>query len=153
MEQPQERKHEIICLGMAKGFKGIAERLSADRPPVGAGLVPARRGGPCVRPMLNNAGEMLERICIETFNNFENAAIDKYIVMPNHFHGIIVPKGGHKARPYDWRYYIRIQIVVIGTEAFKEYEGIECRSTKMANGRHKYLICKKTMVVGAISTA
>ena len=50
---------------------------------VGAGLVSAQL-------VLNNAGEMIERICIETFNNFENAAIDKYIVMPNHFHGIIV---------------------------------------------------------------
>jgi len=71
--------------------------------PVGAGLVSAQM-------VLNNAGEMIERPCIETFNNFEYAAIDKYIVMPNHFHGIIVSKGGHKARPYDWRYYIRIQI-------------------------------------------
>jgi len=53
---------------------------------------------------------MIERICIETFNNFENTAIDKYIVMPIHFHGVIVPKGGHKTRPYDCRYYIRIQI-------------------------------------------
>ena len=44
---------------------------------VGAGLVSAQL-------VLNNAGEMIERICIETFNNFENAANDKYIVMPNH---------------------------------------------------------------------
>ena len=41
---------------------------------VGAGLVSAQM-------VLNNAGEMIERICIETFNKFENAAIDKYHVV------------------------------------------------------------------------
>ena len=48
--------------------------------------------------LLNNAGEMIERICIETFSNFENAAIDKYIVMPNNFHGIIVINASPRAR-------------------------------------------------------
>ena len=50
----------------------------------GAGLVSAQ-------------GKMIERSCIETINNFENAAIDKYIVMPNHFNGIIVINASPRA--------------------------------------------------------
>jgi len=57
---------------------------------VGAGLVSALM-------IMNDAGEMIERIYVETINSFENVAIDKYIVMPNHFHGTIMIKDDQRA--------------------------------------------------------
>lgn len=38
--------------------------------------------------ILNDAGEMVDRIYNELIN-YHNMIIDKYVIMPNHFHGII----------------------------------------------------------------
>jgi len=41
----------------------------------------------------NDAGKMVERQCQELIYRFDNIKSDKFIVMPNHFHGIINPVG------------------------------------------------------------
>ena len=50
---------------------------------VGADLVSART-------QLNYAGQMIEKVFLETVQSFENIIADKYVVMPNHFHCILV---------------------------------------------------------------
>ena len=50
---------------------------------VGADLVSARME-------LNHAGHMIENILFETVHSFDDMIVDKYIIMPNHFHCIIV---------------------------------------------------------------
>ena len=42
---------------------------------------------------LNDAGQMVERWWDELGNKFPSAEPDEYVVMPNHFHGIIVIVG------------------------------------------------------------
>lgn len=37
----------------------------------------------------NNAGEMIQKWWLELENKFPNITIDEFIIMPNHFHGII----------------------------------------------------------------
>jgi putative transposase len=39
---------------------------------------------------LNNAGRMVEKWWIELNHKFDNVETDEYIIMPNHFHGIII---------------------------------------------------------------
>ena len=39
--------------------------------------------------ILNSAGLMIERIYKELSDNFENAQLEEYVIMPNHFHCII----------------------------------------------------------------
>ncbi len=39
---------------------------------------------------LNDAGRMIERWWLEVGRKFHNIKIDKYVIMPNHFHGIII---------------------------------------------------------------
>jgi putative transposase len=39
--------------------------------------------------ILNDAGEMVVRWWLELPNKFPNANVDIFVVMPNHFHGII----------------------------------------------------------------
>ncbi len=39
---------------------------------------------------LNNAGEMLENVWLELPGRFPNMALDSFVVMPNHFHGIVI---------------------------------------------------------------
>jgi REP element-mobilizing transposase RayT len=43
--------------------------------------------------LLNNAGEMIEKWCAELSNKFPDIVLDTYIIMPNHFHAIIVNTG------------------------------------------------------------
>lgn len=38
---------------------------------------------------LNNAGEMIRKWWLELGNKFANIVLDEYVIMPNHFHGII----------------------------------------------------------------
>ena len=38
---------------------------------------------------LNNAGRMIAREWNQIPERFKNAVLDKYIIMPDHFHGII----------------------------------------------------------------
>src|SRR2546426_9828579 len=42
---------------------------------------------------LNDAGRMVERWWAELGNKFPSVETDEYVVMPNHFHGIIVIVG------------------------------------------------------------
>jgi REP element-mobilizing transposase RayT len=39
--------------------------------------------------ILNDAGKMIYSKCIELSNRFFNIKMDEYVIMPNHFHGII----------------------------------------------------------------
>ena len=39
--------------------------------------------------MLNDAGDMINKWWIELTNKFKNIELDKCVIMPNHFHGII----------------------------------------------------------------
>jgi len=41
------------------------------------------------RVELNDAGKMIENLYHETIKEYQNVTADKYIIMPNHFHGII----------------------------------------------------------------
>ena len=48
--------------------------------------------------VLNDAGKMIEKWCIELSHKFPDIALDTYIIMPNHFHAIIAndgPVGAH----------------------------------------------------------
>ena len=44
--------------------------------------------------ILNDAGKMVEKWCMELSNKFPDIVVDTYIIMPNHFHAIIVNNGG-----------------------------------------------------------
>ena len=70
---------------------------------VGANL--CVRPHPCVRPhlfgkivdgemILNDAGKMVDKWCAELSNKFSDITLDAYMIMPNHFHAIIVNNGG-----------------------------------------------------------
>jgi putative transposase len=63
--------------------------------------------------LLNAAGQMIEKWCLELNHKFQTIETDAYVVMPNHFHGVIVimddadktavglkmGKGGHTGPP------------------------------------------------------
>ncbi len=42
---------------------------------------------------LNDAGRMIDKWWLELMNEFEYIELDEYIIMPNHFHGLIVIVG------------------------------------------------------------
>ena len=42
---------------------------------------------------LNDAGQMVEKWCFELTNKFPDIDLGEYVVMPNHFHGIIINSG------------------------------------------------------------
>jgi len=44
--------------------------------------------------ILNDAGTMVQKWCMELSNKFSDIMLDTYIIMPNHFHAIIVNNGG-----------------------------------------------------------
>ena len=41
---------------------------------------------------LNDIGQIVEQCWLETQKRFENIFIDQFIIMPNHFHGIVIIK-------------------------------------------------------------
>jgi len=43
--------------------------------------------------VLNDAGKMIEKWCIELSHKFPDIELDTYIIMPNHFHAIIANNG------------------------------------------------------------
>ena len=43
--------------------------------------------------MLNNTGKMIEKWWWELKNKFTEIELDEYMIMPNHFHGIIIIVG------------------------------------------------------------
>lgn len=49
----------------------------------------------------NGAGERLASCWLDLINRFQGIALDAFVVMPDHFHGIIhLGRGEHKVRPY-----------------------------------------------------
>ena len=51
--------------------------------------------------VLNDAGRMLESVWSELPERFPHVKLDEFVIMPNHFHGIVVfRRGEHKIRPY-----------------------------------------------------
>jgi REP element-mobilizing transposase RayT len=56
--------------------------------------------------VLNDAGRMVEYVWSELPKGFPHVKLDEFVIMPNHFHGIVVfrtgerSKGEHKVRPY-----------------------------------------------------
>jgi REP element-mobilizing transposase RayT len=53
--------------------------------------------------VLNNAGQMVEKWCAELPHKFSDIIVDTYIIMPNHFHVIIVNNGNNTAVGADLR--------------------------------------------------
>ena len=52
------------------------------------------------RVKLNDSGQMVGRWWDELSNKFPSVAIDDYVVMPNHFHGILIIVGADlRVRP------------------------------------------------------
>jgi putative transposase len=52
--------------------------------------------------LLNNLGKIVQNCWLDLPNHYKNIALDEYIVMPNHFHGILIiqPVGdGFKPSP------------------------------------------------------
>ena len=45
--------------------------------------------------ILNDTGTMVEKWCVELSHKFSDIMLDTYIIMPNHFHAIIVNNGGN----------------------------------------------------------
>jgi REP element-mobilizing transposase RayT len=43
--------------------------------------------------VLNDAGRMIEKWCAELSNKFPDIELDEYVIMPNHFHAIIINTG------------------------------------------------------------
>lgn len=43
--------------------------------------------------VLDNAGKMIEKWCAELPNKFSDIMLDEFVIMPNHFHAIIVNTG------------------------------------------------------------
>ena len=51
----------------------------------------------CGRP--NSPNVMLEKWLSEVPNKYKNVQMDKYVVMPNHIHAIVLLSGGHTGPP------------------------------------------------------
>ena len=47
------------------------------------------------KPNLTRIGEIVDRNWNEMPNHFPNVVLDEYVIMPNHFHGILVIKSGN----------------------------------------------------------
>ena len=53
-------------------------------------IIPAVVGANCVRPQLNEIGQIVKDEIAILSSTYENISIDKYVVMPNHVHMILV---------------------------------------------------------------
>jgi len=51
-------------------------------------------GANCVRPKLSNIGAVVEKYIKNINVSYDNIFVDKYVIMPNHIHMIIVIVGG-----------------------------------------------------------
>ena len=47
-------------------------------------------GANCVRPILSEIGKIIEKEIDVLSNTYEGIAVDKYVIMPNHIHMIVV---------------------------------------------------------------
>jgi REP element-mobilizing transposase RayT len=39
---------------------------------------------------INNFGEIVEKCWLDLSSHYQNCILDEYVVMPNHFHGIVI---------------------------------------------------------------
>jgi putative transposase len=60
----------------------------------GAGLAPALNED--AKPLLTRIGKIVDRNWNDLSNHFPDVVLDEYVIMPNHFHGILVIKSGNK---------------------------------------------------------
>ena len=61
--------------------------------PVGAGLAPARTGLAPARTALSIIGQIADHHWKNIPNAYVNVKLDEWVIMPNHFHGIIIING------------------------------------------------------------
>jgi len=86
-----------IC---AKDMEQIFCRIIVDDDHVGRGLAPAEKGES--RIILTNYGKIIELQLFELEKRYDFVKIDKYVIMPNHIHAVIVLDGrtaGASPRP------------------------------------------------------
>jgi len=69
--------------------------------------------------VLNEYGEIAEKLWLEIPNHFEDVKLDEYIIMPNHVHGIIIidsdeePVGNrHACSLQEGRQYQKLPVVI-----------------------------------------
>jgi len=60
----------------------------------GVGLAPTLNNA--AKPILTRIGEIVDYHWNEISNHFPNIVIDEYMIMPNHFHGILIIKSGDR---------------------------------------------------------
>jgi putative transposase len=60
----------------------------------GAGLAPALNEN--AKPILTRMGEIVDRNWNDLSNHFPDIVLDEYVIMPDHFHGILIIKSGNK---------------------------------------------------------
>ena len=62
-----------------------------DRQSLFGSIVANVGAGPCARPEMafNDRGQMINKVWMDMPNYYPGIILDSYIVMPNHFHGII----------------------------------------------------------------
>lgn len=67
--------------------------------------------------LLSEYGKIVENVWYNLTNHYQNIKLDKFIVMPNHIHGIIVlidvdiVRGRFQTCPYGYRSMFRITII------------------------------------------
>ncbi len=70
-----------ICAKDRKCLFGTIDMVDKQTPLVGADTI---------RPQLNEYGKYIEKSISEINNHYENVFVDKYVIMPNHIHMILV---------------------------------------------------------------
>jgi putative transposase len=60
----------------------------------GVGLAPTLNNA--AKPILTRIGEIVDRNWTEIPDHFPNVVLDEYVIMPNHFHGILIIKSGDR---------------------------------------------------------
>ncbi len=88
-----------IC---AKDMKCIFGRIEKLYESVGRGLAPAEKVFKDTKLILSPYGQIAEKQLFELEKRYDYVKIDKYVVMPNHIHAIIVLEGkaaGASPRP------------------------------------------------------
>lgn len=56
-------------------------------------------GADTIRPQLNECGNHIKKSILEINNRYKNVFVDKYVIMPNHIHMILVIAGADTIRP------------------------------------------------------
>lgn len=73
-----------------------------DVPPVGAGFARPNYPIPCHPQMiLNNSGKIIEQCYLQLEQKYPCVQCGDYVIMPNHFHAIIMINGGWTGESFD----------------------------------------------------